>query len=68
MQKLFLHEPKVSFYENSYEALEATDALLLVTEWDAFRMVDLKKMKQSIYGNIIIDGRNIWNRAEFQTL
>ncbi len=66
MKKYFSGETKVSFFENNYEALKNTDALLLLTEWDAFRMVDLKKMKQSMHGNIIIDGRNIWNRAELE--
>ena len=68
MQKHFSGETKVSFFENNYEALKSSDALLIVTEWDMFRMADFVKIKKLMRGNIIIDGRNIWNRAEFQTL
>ena len=54
----------LSYYTNNYEALNSSDALLLVTEWDAFRMVDFKKVKEPMRWNLIIDGRNIWNKDD----
>jgi len=66
MQKYYVGESKVSFFENNYEALKNTDALLLLTEWDVFRMIDLEKIQECMRGNMIIDGRNIWNRAELE--
>lgn len=66
MQKLFFRETKVSFFENNYDALKNSDALLLLTEWDMFRMLNTQKIKSMMRGNIIIDGRNIWNRKELE--
>lgn len=67
MQKMFQEEKRVIFSQNNYDALKDSDALLLVTEWDAFRMLDIEKMKQSMRRNIVIDGRNIWNKGEFES-
>lgn len=43
---------------NQYEALQAVDALLLVTEWKPFRNPDLEAMRRSMKQSIIFDGRN----------
>lgn len=67
MQKLFSGDTRVSFYETNYGALDNTDALLILTEWDMFRMPDFIKIKNLMRGNIIIDGRNIWNTQELKT-
>jgi len=61
-QKIFEQESKVIFCETSYEALKGSDALLLVTEWDEFRWVDFERVKEEMSGNIVIDGRNIWDK------
>ncbi len=54
---------KITFCKSPYEATENADALLLVTEWSEFRVLDyklLEKMKQKL----IFDGRNIYDPAE----
>ncbi|MBQ2076946.1 MAG: UDP-glucose/GDP-mannose dehydrogenase family protein [Bacteroidales bacterium] len=54
---------KIIFCKSPYEATENADALLLVTEWSEFRVLDyklLEKMKQKL----IFDGRNIYDPAE----
>ena len=43
---------------NQYEALQAVDAMLLVTEWKPFRNPDLAAMGRSMKQKIIFDGRN----------
>ena len=56
-------EDKITFCKSPYEATENADALLLVTEWSEFRVLDyklLEKMKQKL----IFDGRNIYDPAE----
>jgi len=68
MQQLYKNEARISFFENNYAALKESDALLIVTEWDAFRMSDFEKIKHLMSGNIIIDGRNIWNKKELTEL
>lgn len=51
----------------SFECLKNADALLILTEWDAFRGVDLGELKSQLKGNLIIDGRNIYNPQEMKT-
>lgn len=62
LERMYGNNPKIQFCHTNYDALKLADALLLVTEWDEFRMVDITKMKDLMSGNIIIDGRNIWSK------
>ena len=48
----------ITYSENSYDALENADALLLVTEWNEFRRPDFEKMKKLMKRAVIFDGRN----------
>lgn len=54
----------VSFTNDMYEALIDADALLLMTEWKQFRAPSWKVVKKSMKGNVIIDGRNIYDPTE----
>lgn len=54
-------EKSMVFCEQSYEAIEDVDVLILLTEWDEFRAPDFKRIKKSMKWNLIIDGRNIWD-------
>lgn len=47
--------------EDPYEVLKDSDGLVLVTEWRAFRAADVSKIAESLSGNIIVDGRNIFS-------
>jgi UDPglucose 6-dehydrogenase len=49
---------RITYCENSYEALEGVDALLLVTEWNEFRRPDFDKMRGLMKRPLIFDGRN----------
>lgn len=51
----------VSYASDMYEALENADALLLVTEWKEFRLPAWNRVRQMMKGNLIIDGRNIYD-------
>ncbi len=51
----------VSFCKDPYEASKGADALLILTEWDEFREMDLKKIKSLLKNPLIIDGRNIYD-------
>ena len=53
--------PQVRLVENAYEAAEGADALVLVTEWNEFRHLDMPRIKALMRGDVIIDGRNIWS-------
>jgi UDPglucose 6-dehydrogenase len=48
---------------NAYEAVEGADALAIATEWQEFRSPDFERLKQSLKGPIIFDGRNLYDPA-----
>ena len=56
--------PQITYCSDKYEAVEGADALVLVTEWRQFRLVDWIKLKSLMSNNIIIDGRNIYSAPE----
>ena len=56
--------PDVEMADSSYNAAKEADAVVIVTEWDAFRALDLKKLAQAMKGNVLVDLRNIYNPPE----
>ena len=54
--------PGVEFADNAYAAAMGADALVIVTEWDEFRALDLKRMKATMAGSALVDLRNIYDR------
>ena len=53
--------PNIAYASTPYDAVQGANALLVVTEWEQFRKLDLKRIKQAMANPIIIDGRNIFN-------
>ncbi|HEU0043864.1 UDP-glucose/GDP-mannose dehydrogenase family protein [Sphingomonas sp.] len=51
-----------------YEAATGADAVAIVTEWDAFRALDLVRLKQIMNAPVLVDLRNIYDRAEAERL
>ncbi len=58
----------VKIYENPYDALEGSEAMLIITEWNEFKELDLTKVKHTMSKPIIIDGRNIYNPETVRSL
>ncbi|MDF8335190.1 UDP-glucose dehydrogenase family protein [Novosphingobium cyanobacteriorum] len=56
--------PGVTMATNTYEAVKGADAVVLVTEWDAFRALDLDRVKQLAAQPILVDLRNIYDPVE----
>lgn len=52
----------VAYCNNAYETMEGADGLVLVTEWDAFRALDLIKVKGLLSQAIFVDLRNVYSR------
>jgi UDPglucose 6-dehydrogenase len=52
---------KINFVENQYHALENSDALLIATEWGAFRNPDFDRIKTTLKSPKIFDGRNLFD-------
>lgn len=57
---------KISYAKSAYEALDNADALLLVTEWTEFRVLNYPKMK-NLKNKLIFDGRNIYDQDELKS-
>ncbi len=58
--------PGVAMAASAYAAIEGADAVALVTEWDAFRALDLAKVKQLLKTPVMIDLRNVYEPAEMR--
>ncbi|MDR1113192.1 MAG: UDP-glucose/GDP-mannose dehydrogenase family protein, partial [Bacteroidales bacterium] len=56
----------VTYCNNLYETLQDADAMLLVTEWTEFRILDLLKVKELMRKPVIFDGRNIYTSEEMK--
>ncbi len=52
--------PNVQLAEDPYELADGCDALVLVTEWNEFKHLDLRRIKQAMRGDVIVDGRNLY--------
>jgi UDPglucose 6-dehydrogenase len=53
--------PRVRFCRGAFEAARDAEALLLLTEWNEFREVDLLQLKRVMRKPVILDGRNIYD-------
>jgi UDPglucose 6-dehydrogenase len=58
--------PDVAFCANPYDAVKGADAVVLVTEWDALRALDLDRLAASMRGKVLVDLRNIYPPEEVE--
>ncbi|WP_166041537.1 UDP-glucose/GDP-mannose dehydrogenase family protein [Sphingosinicella sp. YJ22] len=56
--------PGMTFCDTPYAAAEGADAVVLVTEWDVLRALDLKRLKAVMAGDELVDLRNIYTPQE----
>jgi len=54
----------VQWCNETYEAAEGTDVVVILTEWNEFRALDLKRLKDLMRRPVMVDLRNIYNPAE----
>jgi len=52
--------PEVEMKDDPYAAIEGADAVVIVTEWDAFRALDFARVKQLAKAPVLVDLRNIY--------
>lgn len=50
----------LNYADDAYGAIDGADAMVIITEWDQFRALDLDRVKQALKSNVIIDLRNIY--------
>ena len=60
--------PEVEYLKDAYEVAAGADALVLVTEWNEFRQLDMARVKQLMRRPVIVDGRNIYDPAVMRDL
>ncbi|MFN3451758.1 MAG: UDP-glucose dehydrogenase family protein [Sphingorhabdus sp.] len=58
--------PDVVMTDSAYSAAQDAHAVALVTEWDAYRALDLKKLHAAMAGDVLVDLRNIYRVEEAQ--
>ncbi len=58
----------IEFCKDAYEAVKDTELLIILTEWNEFRQLNLTKVKLLMKNPIILDGRNIYNPLEVKNL
>jgi UDPglucose 6-dehydrogenase len=56
--------PDVELFENPYAAAEGADAVVLVTEWDVLRALDLKRLARDMAQPVFVDLRNVYPPAD----
>jgi len=60
--------PAVTFCPDPYSLAENCDALVVVTDWNEFKHLDLERVHAAMRQPVILDGRNIYNPAEMRAL
>src|SRR5260370_784549 len=60
--------PELEYSGDAYQLASGADALVVVTEWDEFRQLDLTRLKTSMRTPVVIDGRNIYVPATMRSL
>ncbi|MBI2442493.1 MAG: UDP-glucose/GDP-mannose dehydrogenase family protein [Candidatus Levybacteria bacterium] len=58
----------LSFASDLYSCVADADLMILVTEWDEFREIDLQKLKKLMKSPLVIDGRNVYDPAKMREL
>ncbi|GAA3891115.1 UDP-glucose/GDP-mannose dehydrogenase family protein [Sphingomonas limnosediminicola] len=54
----------IEFTKDAYSAAEGADAVVIVTEWDEFRALNLEKLAAPMAGKVLVDLRNVYSRDE----
>ncbi|MGO4704570.1 UDP-glucose/GDP-mannose dehydrogenase family protein [Microvirga sp. 2MCAF38] len=58
--------PNVEYAQDAYACARGADALVIVTEWDIFRALDLGRMKAALASPVVVDLRNIYNPDDME--
>ncbi|MGD0822342.1 MAG: UDP-glucose/GDP-mannose dehydrogenase family protein [Desulfomonilia bacterium] len=58
---------RITYAHDHYAAIEGSDALAIITEWNMFKSPDIKRMKDLLKRPVIFDGRNILNPPEMHS-
>ncbi|HEC93164.1 MAG TPA: UDP-glucose 6-dehydrogenase, partial [Candidatus Atribacteria bacterium] len=68
MKAIYVANERLQYVNSPYEAAKGAHALLILTEWEEFKQLDLKEIKQKMETPIIVDGRNIYDPTNMKNL
>lgn len=64
MEEAKKHLDNIHYCKDAYEAIEGADAVVILTEWNEFRALDLKRVRAAMKSPLMFDFRNIYNPKE----
>lgn len=67
-QKSIVYDKIIKAVGDMYDAADGADVFSLMTEWRQFRMPSWNVIKKVMTGNVVVDGRNIFDRKELEEL
>ncbi len=56
--------PDLTYCKDAYDCMTGADALVLITEWNEFRALDLTRVKSLLRQPVLVDLRNVYNPAD----
>jgi len=68
MERVRAQNLDITLCNNAYEAMQGCDAVVLVTEWNEFRTLDLARTKQILREPVLVDCRNVYERERMEEL
>lgn len=60
--------PHFHYCDDAYEAAEGSNALVVLTDWDEFKKLDLERLKRKLKAPIVVDARNIYDPKQMEEL
>ena len=64
--RIYPDEKRLALCDTAYHALDGSDALVIITEWQEFRSPDFERLKKMLAEPVIFDGRNLYDPAMLQ--
>jgi UDPglucose 6-dehydrogenase len=68
MERIRDVEPEIQLADDAYAALQGCDAMVLCTEWNEFRTLNLERIRELLREPIVVDCRNIYDREKMESL
>ena len=66
--KAIFNSSKVTYCKDAYEVAKGSNALVIATEWNQFRMLDMKRIKRLLKKPVLIDLRNVYEPGDVKKL
>ncbi|MGM0484960.1 MAG: UDP-glucose dehydrogenase family protein, partial [Candidatus Krumholzibacteriota bacterium] len=62
-----IYGSKLKYFDNAYGAIEGAEALVIMTEWNEFRVLDMDRVEELMKGRAIFDCRNIYKDVDLES-